>query len=327
MVNKFQSEIIKSQSTDLSIPLVTIQCLAYNHELYIKQALDGFVMQETNFPFEVIVHDDASTDKTADIIRLYEAKFPDIIKPIYETENQFAKGKLCQIMNKASHGKYIAICEGDDWWTDKTKLQRQVDFLEAHPEISACCCRYNNYFESTKQIILQPNRYFDNPLHSNEYSFIFNLEYNYLREWTTKSLTMVYRKNIDNIVNAILAKKKFKWSRDVHYIFYTLLNGNCACLNFVGGTYRLNPTSIWGSQSDAKKAKINYKVFKEFHRKEKHPVIHRFYKNAKANYKFNYSYIAKRCKLILRIQHKITTILYRFLCIREIEFNIIPQNS
>ena len=114
--------------------MVTIQCLTYNHEPYIRQCLDGFVMQKTNFRFEAIVHDDASTDGTADIIREYAEKYPDIIKPIIETENQYSKhdGSLDRIMDEHTHGKYVAFCEGDDYWIDPLKLQKQVDFLESN---------------------------------------------------------------------------------------------------------------------------------------------------------------------------------------------------
>ena len=128
-------------------PLVTIQCITYNHEPYIRQCLEGFVMQKTNFKFEAIVHDDASTDKTADIVREYAEKYPDIIKPIYETENQYSKsdGSLGRIMNAHTKGKYIALCEGDDYWTDPLKLQKQVDFLEANPEYVLTCHRYKIY--------------------------------------------------------------------------------------------------------------------------------------------------------------------------------------
>lgn len=121
--------------------MVTIQCFTYNQEQYIRQCLDGFVMQKTNFRFEAIVHDDASTDGTADIIREYEAKYPDIIKPIYETENQYSKhdGSLVRIMNEHMHGKYIAVCEGDDYWIDPLKLQKQVDFLANNPDYGMVC--------------------------------------------------------------------------------------------------------------------------------------------------------------------------------------------
>ena len=120
----------------MSSVLVSIKCLAYNHEPYIRQCLDGFVMQQTNFKFEAIVHDDASTDGTANIIREYAEKYPDIIKPIYETENQYSKhdGSLNRILAEKLTGKYIALCEGDDYWTDPNKLQKQVEYLESHEE-------------------------------------------------------------------------------------------------------------------------------------------------------------------------------------------------
>ena len=123
--------------------IVAIKVIVYNHEPYLRDCLEGFVMQKTNFPFVAIVHDDASTDGSAAIIREYEERYPDIIKPIYETENQYSKhdGSLGRIMNAAidaTGAKYVAMCEGDDYWTDPLKLQKQVDFLEANPEYSMC---------------------------------------------------------------------------------------------------------------------------------------------------------------------------------------------
>lgn len=135
-------------------PLVSIRCLVYNHEPFLRQCLDGFVMQQTTFPFEAIVHDDASTDGSAAIIREYAEKYPDIIKPIYETENLYSKhdGSLARVMDEAIHpsSKYVALCEGDDYWTDPHKLQIQVDFLESHPEYSMCC-HATKFFSQQKQ--------------------------------------------------------------------------------------------------------------------------------------------------------------------------------
>lgn len=126
----------------VNTPLVTIQCLVYNHEPYLRQCLDGFVMQKTNFKFEAIVHDDCSTDSSVTIIKEYAEKYPDIIKPIYETENQYSKqdDSLQRIMNAHTHGKYVAFCEGDDYWIDSYKLQHQFDAMENHPE---CTIAYN----------------------------------------------------------------------------------------------------------------------------------------------------------------------------------------
>ena len=120
--------------------MVSVCCLTYNHESFIRRALEGFVNQKTNFRYEVIVHDDASTDGTADVIREFEEKYPDIIKPIYQTENQYSRGAKISndfVLPKAQ-GKYVALCEGDDYWTDENKLQKQVDAMEAHPECHMC---------------------------------------------------------------------------------------------------------------------------------------------------------------------------------------------
>ncbi len=119
---------------------VSVICNAYNHGKYIRDTLEGFVMQETDFKFEVLVHDDASTDNTADIIREYEGKYPEIIKPIYQTENQYSQGIKpgAKFQYPRAKGKYIAFCEGDDYWTDPKKLQKQYDALELHPEIDIC---------------------------------------------------------------------------------------------------------------------------------------------------------------------------------------------
>lgn len=121
--------------------MVSVLCLAYNHEPYIRQCLEGFVNQKTNFKFEVLIHDDASTDKTADIIREYEAKYPEIIKPIYQSENQWSKGisDITGTYNiSRAQGKYLAWCEGDDYWCDENKLQIQFDYMEAHPDCTLC---------------------------------------------------------------------------------------------------------------------------------------------------------------------------------------------
>lgn len=120
-------------------PLVSVLCLAYNHEAYIRRTLDSFLSQQTDFPFEIIIHDDASTDGTAAVIREYEARYPEIVKPIYQTENQYSKPNtpiMKTFLYPVARGKYFAMCDGDDAFTDPLKLQRQADFLEAHPDYS-----------------------------------------------------------------------------------------------------------------------------------------------------------------------------------------------
>ena len=118
-------------------PLVSICCITYNHEEYIRDAIDGFLMQKTSFPIEIIIHDDCSTDKTSAIIKEYWRKNPNLIYPILQKENQFSQGKqILPFAAKKAKGKYIAICEGDDYWTDPRKLQKQVNFLEKNDRFS-----------------------------------------------------------------------------------------------------------------------------------------------------------------------------------------------
>lgn len=152
MINKTQEEIMQSWNDENMIPMVSIKCLTYNHEPYIEYALDGFLSQKTNFAFEVVVHDDASTDRTADIIRKYEKKYPLIVKPIYQSENQYAKhdGTIRNIMQLKMRGKYIAVCEGDDYWTDESKLQKQIDFLEHNPEYVMCFTNFDFFYQRKK---------------------------------------------------------------------------------------------------------------------------------------------------------------------------------
>lgn len=128
--------------------LVSVITLAFNHEEYIRQCIESIVSQKTNFKFELIIHDDASTDKTADIIREYQEKYPDIVKPILQKENQYSRGGNIgeRFLYPMAQGKYFAECEGDDYWCDPNKLQKQVDFLETHPEYSSCvhkCKQFN----------------------------------------------------------------------------------------------------------------------------------------------------------------------------------------
>lgn len=178
------------QEQDTMPIMVAIRCITYNHEPYIRQCLEGFVMQKTNFRFVAIIHDDASTDGTAAIIREYEEKYPDIIKPIYETENQYSKrdGSLCCIMNEAvdaTNCKYIALCEGDDYWIDPLKLQKQVDFLEANSEYSMCFTNAEvKCEEGVPKSTIKPY----NNIQEREYTGgeIF-------RHWTVPTASVVYR--------------------------------------------------------------------------------------------------------------------------------------
>jgi glycosyltransferase involved in cell wall biosynthesis len=129
---------IEDQHWDDNVaPLVSISCITFNHANYIRNAIEGFLLQKTTFKIEILIHDDASLDCTSDIIRSYEDRYPKVIKPIYEKDNQYSKTGLTfsHLELARARGKYIALCEGDDYWTDPLKLQKQVDFMEENPDV------------------------------------------------------------------------------------------------------------------------------------------------------------------------------------------------
>lgn len=135
-------------------PLVSVICLCYNHEKYIKETLDSILMQKTNFDFEIIIHDDASTDNSAKIIKKYYHDYPEIIVPILQSENQYKKVNInTTYIYPKVRGKYIALCECDDYWIDEYKLEKQVDYLEKHDECSVCIHAAYKADAKTKKII------------------------------------------------------------------------------------------------------------------------------------------------------------------------------
>lgn len=153
MIQKKEIEIMKRWLPNgAGEPIVSIKCKTYNHEQYIERAIDSFLAQETCFPFEIVVYDDASTDSTPDIIKRYEKKYPNIMRPLYGKENMYSKrdGSLEKEINKNIRGKYVALCEGDDYWCDGNKLQKQFDFMEDHEECSMCV--HNTMYHYTDNI-------------------------------------------------------------------------------------------------------------------------------------------------------------------------------
>lgn len=219
--------------------IVSIKCLAYNHAPYIRQCLDGIVMQKTNFRFEAIVHDDASTDGTQNIIREYAEKYQDIIKPIYETENQYSKhdGSLRKIMNSAipQSVKYIAICEGDDYWTDSYKLQKQVDFLETHPDYTMVCNR-TMLFSQSKGVFVGDNHPINEDGDLNTDSIIIN------GGLYISTCSLLYRNiNLDNYP---------EYCKKCHVGDYPLqiflaMKGKVYYFNNAMSVYRIDNTGSW----------------------------------------------------------------------------------
>ncbi|AJI55456.1 glycosyl transferase 2 family protein [Francisella philomiragia] len=181
-----EKDIIKNWG--VKEPLVSICCAAYNHEAYIAKAIDSFLMQQTDFPFEIIINDDCSTDNTAKIVSEYQAKYPNIIKSIFQSENQFCKGvtPFIDILIPESKGRYIATCEGDDYWIDPYKLQKQVDFLEQNQDFMGCVHNtmyLKNNLETSDLVIRNAKQQYtffdiiDNYIHTSSHVFRYNCEF------------------------------------------------------------------------------------------------------------------------------------------------------
>lgn len=129
-----EDEIVATWRT-MGPPVVSICCATYNHALYIKDALQGFLAQKTTFPFEIIIRDDASTDGTTDIVREYARRYPNIIRLVVEAENQFKNGvRPVQVWPTLAKGEFVALCEGDDYWIASDKLEKQVELLRRYPQ-------------------------------------------------------------------------------------------------------------------------------------------------------------------------------------------------
>lgn len=223
--------------------VVSISCITYNHVPYIRQCLDGFMMQQTNFAFEVLIHDDASTDGTTEIIKEYERKYPDIIKPIYEEENQWVKGRRgSAVFNfPRAKGKYIAMCEGDDYWTDPLKLQKQVDFLESHSDFVMVSHDYDVFLQSL-------TKYENN---KNTHRKVYTLSDLISGFWPAQTLTVVFKKD------AILSYGNFQGG-DVALFYFLLKSGKGFFIDDNMATYRIHDSGVWGGLSDENRIKQSF---------------------------------------------------------------------
>lgn len=255
-------------------PLVSISCTTYNHAPFIRQCLDGFVIQKTLFPFEILIHDDASTDGTQDIIAEYEKKYPDIIKPIYQQDNQYSKGIPIGVTFNfpRAHGKYIAMCEGDDYWTDPLKLQKQVDFLESHPDYVMCSHRFNKYWHE-KGVLEEDS---DKDFKGADY----DLQNLIGGKWLTQTLTVMYRRSALDLKRC----ESYGMSLDMILFYELLRHGKGYCFPEVMGVYRYHRGGVWSEVSQNRRLLTEFKARLAIYKVEQSDMAARFilYQFAKA---------------------------------------------
>lgn len=242
--------------------MVSVCVLTYNHSQYIRQSLDGILMQQVNFKIEVLIHDDASNDGTEGIIKEYADKYPDIIKPLYEKENQWLKGRRgSAVFNfPRSVGKYIALCEGDDYWTDPAKLQKQVDFLDNNLEYSACQHHRMVLYPNGKCKVENLNE------HIFTQCFLFR---NILDEYYLNSTERAQTFNGDTFLE-----------------FYIKSTGKLHYLDFVGAVYRYSGEGIFSSLNLLKKKINSYSSYEKiiiFLKNSCYPYKEKMIQEAKSN--------------------------------------------
>lgn len=233
--------------SQIANPLVSVLCRTYNHELFIEDAIKGFISQNTDFPIEVIIHDDASTDSTAAIVNKYQQQYPDLIKPIFQKENQFSreKRKVAKILFNAAKGKYFAYCDGDDYWTDPFKLQKQVDFLESNPDFAVIHSDFEEKFEK--------NSGSRRGLHGTIKPKSGNVFFDLLRANFIGTLTAMVRadiiRNLDGVYEKNYVYDYWLWLKIAE-------NHKLKYLNQATAVYRIHGDSL-----TAKKVFINVRIF------------------------------------------------------------------
>ena len=236
--------------------IVSIVCITYNHAPFIRKALDGFLMQKTDFPFEIILAEDCSTDGTRAICEEYASMYPDKINYIYRDHNVGYNENEYEAMC-AANGQYVAYCEGDDYWTDPLKLQKQIDFLESHSDYSVCWHRCKHFNAMTReiwddacaQILPEGSEGMDIDMDT------------YFAGWYTQPLTMVFRKDALDLS----LYHSYKYFRDMQQIYHLLMKGRGYLFSFYGGVRNIHGGGICSSLTPVQYCDVSLPIDKEFY--------------------------------------------------------------
>jgi glycosyltransferase involved in cell wall biosynthesis len=217
-------------------PLVSVACATYNHKRYIRKAIDSFLTQKCCFQYEIIIHDDASTDGTSEIVREYAELHPDIIKPLYQTQNQYSRGRKCitEFVLPKCQGKYIAFCEGDDYWTDPLKLQRQVEIFQKYPDCIICGGRARTWSEANESFTLMT------PSLDKDIKCMSGTQFFYLDDWVKTCTRMVPRDYFLQI--------PLRFAMDycnVHYLLATHPSRTFRCIEEEVAVYREHSKGVF----------------------------------------------------------------------------------
>ena len=226
-------------------PLLSIVTITYNHEPFIAKTIEGVLMQQVKFPIELIIAEDCSTDGTRAICQRYAEEYPDLIRLITSESNVGAIPNERRAM-LAARGKYIAFCEGDDYWTDPLKLQKQVDFLESHPDYSVTFHRCKHYNVETQEVVDDNCGYL---FADNNQLGVDITTAQFFKTWITQPLTMVYRVASFDLDVAL----QYTYYRDMHQIYHLLQTGKGYLFAFDGGVRTMHEGGVASLLSNEQK--------------------------------------------------------------------------
>lgn len=263
--------ITKQRWPDDVPPLVSIRCKTYMHEKFIQEAIEGFLMQKTSFRVEVLIHDDASLDNTANIVRKYEKNHPQLIKATYQVENQYKKKPKTDkyIEPHSIKGKYVAVCEGDDCWTDPLKLETQICFLENNPNHTMSC---GGFVETNTNDPQQNRTVLKTSIKGGKNGFSFSLR-EMEKTWLVQTLTVVYRRSAVKDLDRSI----YKYRRDVHLFYHLIKKGKGFYHAKVFGKYNLHPGGVYSPTSHAERLHYHFKLYQELYEINKDDFCRRMY--------------------------------------------------
>lgn len=264
--------------TNLDMFTISVCMITYGHEAYIKEAIESVLMQETTFDFELILSNDSSPDKTDELVKEIISHHPrgNRIKYFKQEKNIGMTANFIYVLERAL-GKYVAYCEGDDYWIDSFKLQKQVDFLEAHPEYSLSFTRFHA-IKINSSFLINDNygKYFK----ENQPYIEFDFD-KFTTGWPGGTLTLMYRNDMFDVSNA----KKYIYFRDIHLYTELLKSANGVCLNFFSAVHREHLGGVYSSSTLLERAKIASKCYTELFKYNKDiPQIQKKYRYFHSDY-------------------------------------------
>lgn len=237
-----------------AMPRVSVLMVTFNHEAYVAQALESVFAQQHNFDFEIVVGDDASTDRTPEIVMEFSRCYPGIIRLIRHPKNVGHCRNYFSVL-EACKGEYVALLDGDDYWTDPEKLKKQVDFLDRNPEFVLSCHRFRRHYLPQKRIEndLCPELYEQNPE-----GFVMDPE-RFFSHWIAQTLTVVLRRNAADM-DELRAYKHFA---DVQLFFSVLQKGKGYAHGFFGAVYNMHGDGVWSKLDEYQRVRMNFNIVSE----------------------------------------------------------------